>query len=81
MKDLYSKLGLQYRESSSEDEDSAAKPTEVIEIPDEDDDDVMSVDLGWKHSSVARYATRDRGEGWRSEEAACAACWWRKSLA
>ncbi|XP_075593147.1 histone-lysine N-methyltransferase SETDB1 isoform X2 [Balearica regulorum gibbericeps] len=50
VKDLYSKLGLQYRESSSEDEDLAAKPTEVIEIPDEDDDDVMSVDSGWKHS-------------------------------
>ncbi|XP_026719827.1 histone-lysine N-methyltransferase SETDB1 isoform X2 [Athene cunicularia] len=43
VKDLYSKLGLQYRESSSEDEDSAAKPMEVIEIPDEDDDDVMSI--------------------------------------
>ncbi|KFO12661.1 Histone-lysine N-methyltransferase SETDB1, partial [Balearica regulorum gibbericeps] len=54
VKDLYSKLGLQYRESSSEDEDLAAKPTEVIEIPDEDDDDVMSVDSGWKHSSVAQ---------------------------
>lgn len=52
VKDLYSKLGLQYRESSSEDEDSASKPTEVIEIPDEDDDDVMSVDSGWKCSSV-----------------------------
>ncbi|XP_075763582.1 histone-lysine N-methyltransferase SETDB1 isoform X3 [Pelodiscus sinensis] len=42
VKDLYSKLGLQYRESSSEDEESASKPMEVIEIPDEDDDDVMS---------------------------------------
>ncbi|XP_064898853.1 histone-lysine N-methyltransferase SETDB1 isoform X3 [Columba livia] len=50
VKDLYAKLGLQYRESSSEDEDSAAKAMEVIEIPDEDDDDVMSVDSGWKHS-------------------------------
>ncbi|KFP94358.1 Histone-lysine N-methyltransferase SETDB1, partial [Haliaeetus albicilla] len=49
VKDLYSKLGLQYRESSSEDEDLAAKPMEVIEIPDEDDDDVMSIDSGWKH--------------------------------
>lgn len=57
VKDLYSKLGLQYRESSSEDEDLAAKPTEVIEIPDEDDDDVMSIDLGWKNSSVSRCAT------------------------
>uniref|UniRef100_A0A4X2LCG3 DUF5604 domain-containing protein n=1 Tax=Vombatus ursinus TaxID=29139 RepID=A0A4X2LCG3_VOMUR len=43
VKDFYSKLGLQYRESSSEDE--ASKPTEVIEIPDEDDD-VLSVDSG-----------------------------------
>ncbi|KFQ45118.1 Histone-lysine N-methyltransferase SETDB1, partial [Nestor notabilis] len=49
VKDLYSKLGLQYRESSSEDEDLAAKAMEVIEIPDEDDDDVMSIDPGWKH--------------------------------
>ncbi|KFW95472.1 Histone-lysine N-methyltransferase SETDB1, partial [Phalacrocorax carbo] len=53
VKDLYSKLGLQYRESSSEDEDLAAQPMEVIEIPDEDDDDVMSIDSGWKHSSVS----------------------------
>ncbi|NXC22380.1 SETB1 methyltransferase, partial [Corythaeola cristata] len=51
IKDLYSKLGLQYQESSSEDEDSAATAMEVIEIPDEDDDDVMSIDSGWKHSS------------------------------
>ncbi|KFQ73042.1 Histone-lysine N-methyltransferase SETDB1, partial [Phaethon lepturus] len=57
VKDLYSKLGLQYRESSSEDEDLAAKPTEVIEIPDEDDDDVMSIDSGWKQSSVSHCAT------------------------
>ncbi|KAM9264590.1 histone-lysine N-methyltransferase SETDB1 isoform 4-T4 [Morus bassanus] len=49
VKDLYSKLGLQYRESSSEDEDLAAQPMEVIEIPDEDDDDVMSIDSSWKH--------------------------------
>ncbi|XP_065516364.1 histone-lysine N-methyltransferase SETDB1 isoform X1 [Lathamus discolor] len=51
VKDLYSKLGLQYRESSSEDEDLAAKAMEVIEIPDEDDDDVMSIDPGWKHNT------------------------------
>lgn len=57
VKDLYSKLGLQYRESSSEDEDLAAKPMEVIEIPDEDDDDVMSIDSGWKHSSVSHCTT------------------------
>uniref|UniRef100_G3STG1 Histone-lysine N-methyltransferase SETDB1 n=1 Tax=Loxodonta africana TaxID=9785 RepID=G3STG1_LOXAF len=43
VKDFYSKLGLQYRESSSEDE--ASRPTEIIEIPDEDDD-VLSIDSG-----------------------------------
>uniref|UniRef100_A0A8D0GCM3 SET domain bifurcated histone lysine methyltransferase 1 n=1 Tax=Sphenodon punctatus TaxID=8508 RepID=A0A8D0GCM3_SPHPU len=43
VKDVYSKLGLEYRESSSEDEGAGSKPMEVIEIPDEDDDDVMSV--------------------------------------
>lgn len=63
VKDLYSKLGLQYRESSSEDEDLAAKAMEVIEIPDEDDDDVMSVDPGWKHSSVAHCTAGYQGEG------------------
>ncbi|KFP23385.1 Histone-lysine N-methyltransferase SETDB1, partial [Colius striatus] len=62
VKDLYSKLGLQYRESSSEDEEAAAKTTEVIEIPDEDDDDVMSIDPGWKHSSVSRCAAQYQGE-------------------
>ncbi|XP_039943961.1 histone-lysine N-methyltransferase SETDB1 isoform X1 [Hirundo rustica] len=46
-KELYSMMGLQYRESSSEDEAPAA--AEVIEIADEEDDDVMSVDSGWKH--------------------------------
>ncbi|KFR11359.1 Histone-lysine N-methyltransferase SETDB1, partial [Opisthocomus hoazin] len=59
VKDLYSKLGLQYRESSSEDEDLAAKATEVIEIPDEDDDDVMSIDSGWKHGSVSHCVLRE----------------------
>ncbi|NXD46395.1 SETB1 methyltransferase, partial [Copsychus sechellarum] len=49
-KELYSMMGLQYRESSSEDEAPAA--AEVIEIPDEEDDDVMSVDSGWRRSSV-----------------------------
>lgn len=43
MKDFYSKLGLQYHDSSSEDE--ASRPTEIIEIPDEDDD-VLSIDSG-----------------------------------
>ncbi|XP_072459095.1 histone-lysine N-methyltransferase SETDB1-like isoform X2 [Notamacropus eugenii] len=44
VKDFYSTLGLQYPESSSEDE--ASRPTEIIEIPDEDEDDVLSVDSG-----------------------------------
>ncbi|KFV09620.1 Histone-lysine N-methyltransferase SETDB1, partial [Tauraco erythrolophus] len=54
LKNLYSDLGLQYCGSSSEDEDSAAKPMEVIEIPDEDDDDVLSIDTGWKHGAVSQ---------------------------
>ncbi|NXG15894.1 SETB1 methyltransferase, partial [Grallaria varia] len=54
-KELYSMMGLQYRESSSEDEAPAA--TEVIEIPDEEDDDVMSVDSGWRNSSVSPSTT------------------------
>ncbi|XP_048683745.1 histone-lysine N-methyltransferase SETDB1 isoform X5 [Caretta caretta] len=60
VKDLYSKLGLQYRESSSEDEDSASKPMEVIEIPDEDDDDVMSIDSGWKRSETSNRISKDQ---------------------
>uniref|UniRef100_A0A8C3URE6 Histone-lysine N-methyltransferase SETDB1 n=1 Tax=Catharus ustulatus TaxID=91951 RepID=A0A8C3URE6_CATUS len=51
-KELYSMMGLQYRESSSEDEAPAA--TEVIEIPDEEDDDVMSVDSGSSGSRISR---------------------------
>ncbi|XP_029417051.1 histone-lysine N-methyltransferase SETDB1 isoform X2 [Nannospalax galili] len=43
VKDFYSKLGLQYHDSSSDDE--AFQPTEIIEIPDEDDD-VLSIDSG-----------------------------------
>lgn len=58
-KELYSMMGLQYRESSSEDEAPAA--TEVIEIPDEEDDDVMSVESGWEHSSVSPAGP---GGGW-----------------
>ncbi|KAM8794504.1 histone-lysine N-methyltransferase SETDB1 [Eudromia elegans] len=60
VKDLYSKLGLQYRESSSEDEDSAAVATEVIEIPDEDDDEVMSIDSGWKGSDTSPRIAKDQ---------------------
>ncbi|NXM23632.1 SETB1 methyltransferase, partial [Oxyruncus cristatus] len=56
-KELYSMMGLQYRESSSEDEAPAA--TEVIEIPDEDDD-VMSVDSGWKHSTNSSRISKDQ---------------------
>lgn len=76
VKDLYSKLGLDYRESSSEEEDLAAKPTEVIEIPDDDDDDIMSIDSGWKNSSVS-YCGDEEGAGmgaswsrWGSERGA-----------
>ncbi|KAG2463055.1 histone-lysine N-methyltransferase SETDB1-A isoform X2 [Polypterus senegalus] len=41
IKDLYKKMGLNYRESSSEDESPAVKmkPSEIIEIDDDDDDD------------------------------------------
>ncbi|XP_010722271.1 LOW QUALITY PROTEIN: histone-lysine N-methyltransferase SETDB1 [Meleagris gallopavo] len=60
VKDLYSKLGLEYRESSSEEEDLAAKPTEVIEIPDDDDDDIMSVDSGWKNSDSSPKVPKDQ---------------------
>ncbi|KFV63730.1 Histone-lysine N-methyltransferase SETDB1, partial [Dryobates pubescens] len=52
VKDLYSRLGLQYRDSSSEDEDSAARAMEVIEIPDEEEEEeeVLSLEPGWRHS-------------------------------
>ncbi|NXC41816.1 SETB1 methyltransferase, partial [Penelope pileata] len=60
VKDLYSKLGLEYRESSSEDEDLATKPMEVIEIPDEDDDDVLSIDSGWKNSDTNPKIAKDQ---------------------
>ncbi|XP_051013654.1 histone-lysine N-methyltransferase SETDB1-like [Acomys russatus] len=43
VRDFYCTLGLQYHDSSSEDE--ASQPTEIIEIPDEDDD-VLSIDSG-----------------------------------
>ncbi|KAM3918040.1 histone-lysine N-methyltransferase SETDB1 isoform 2-T2 [Leptodactylus fuscus] len=41
VKTLYKEMGITYKESSSDDESS--KPVEVIEIPDEDDDEVLSV--------------------------------------
>ncbi|XP_063295877.1 histone-lysine N-methyltransferase SETDB1 isoform X2 [Pelobates fuscus] len=46
VKALYSEMGLTYKESSSEDEGSNKKPVEVIEIPDEEDDDVLSIASG-----------------------------------
>ncbi|KAM8920774.1 histone-lysine N-methyltransferase SETDB1 isoform 3-T3 [Pelodytes ibericus] len=46
VKTLYTELGLTYKESSSEDEGISDKPVEVIEIPDEDDDDILSVGSG-----------------------------------
>ncbi|XP_073466376.1 histone-lysine N-methyltransferase SETDB1 isoform X1 [Aquarana catesbeiana] len=47
VKTLYSEMGITYKEISSDDDESS-KPVEVIEIPDEDeeDDDVMSVGSG-----------------------------------
>lgn len=55
-------MGLQYRDSSSEEE--APTATEVIEIADEDDDDdVMSVDSGWKRSSVSPQQGQGRAGG------------------
>ncbi|XP_075463680.1 histone-lysine N-methyltransferase SETDB1 isoform X3 [Ascaphus truei] len=42
VKTLYTQIGLNYKDSSSDDEGSP-KLVEVIEIPDEEDDDVMSV--------------------------------------
>lgn len=47
VKDVYSKMGLVYRESSSEDEGvGGANTSEVIEIDDDDDDDVIAVGCG-----------------------------------
>ncbi|KAL6489451.1 hypothetical protein MHYP_G00031920 [Metynnis hypsauchen] len=44
VKELYSKMGLVYRESSSEDETGGeGSASEVIEIDDDDDDDVIAV--------------------------------------
>ncbi|XP_030320966.1 histone-lysine N-methyltransferase SETDB1 isoform X2 [Calypte anna] len=61
VRDLYSKLGLQYRESSSEDEEAAAQPMEVIEILDEEeDDDVLSVDTVPKHSDSSARGAKDQ---------------------
>ncbi|XP_018415412.1 PREDICTED: histone-lysine N-methyltransferase SETDB1 [Nanorana parkeri] len=47
VKTLYSEMGITYKETSSDDDESS-KPVEVIEIPDEDedDDDVVSVGSG-----------------------------------
>ncbi|XP_005158072.3 histone-lysine N-methyltransferase SETDB1-B isoform X3 [Danio rerio] len=43
VKEVYSNMGLVYRESSSDDEGGKANPSEVIEIDDDDDDDVIAV--------------------------------------
>ena len=64
MKDFYSKLGLQYRDSSSEDE--ASRPTEIIEIPDEDDD-VLSIDSG-KRWGYGQESLRIKIETWEDEQ-------------
>lgn len=64
MKDFYSKLGLQYRDSSSEDE--ASRPTEIIEIPDEDDD-VLSIDSG-KRWGYGQENLRIKIEMWEDEQ-------------
>lgn len=52
VKDIYVNLGMEYRETDSDSENSSSKPMEVIEIPDEDDDDVMSVDSGWRAGGI-----------------------------
>lgn len=67
VKDFYSKLGLQYRDSSSEDEGS--QPTEIIEIPDEDDD-VLSIDSGkrWSYGEESLGIEIETTEDKRIEE-------------
>ncbi|XP_042297054.1 histone-lysine N-methyltransferase SETDB1 isoform X2 [Sceloporus undulatus] len=47
-------MGLEYRETDSEEDDPSSRPMEVIEIPDEDDDDVMSIDSGDTSSKAAK---------------------------
>lgn len=49
VKDVYSKMGLTYKDSSSEDEGGGqgAQSSEIIEIDDDDDDDdVIAVGCG-----------------------------------
>uniref|UniRef100_A0AAR2J1G6 [histone H3]-lysine(4) N-trimethyltransferase n=1 Tax=Pygocentrus nattereri TaxID=42514 RepID=A0AAR2J1G6_PYGNA len=59
VKELYSKMGLVYRESSSEDETGGeGSASEVIEIDDDDDDDVIAVGCGkWILVSWLREAS------------------------
>uniref|UniRef100_A0A671SQT4 [histone H3]-lysine(4) N-trimethyltransferase n=1 Tax=Sinocyclocheilus anshuiensis TaxID=1608454 RepID=A0A671SQT4_9TELE len=61
VKEVYSNMGLVYRESSSEDEGGGrANPSEVIEIDDDDDDDVIAVGCGtldFKEASAALQRT------------------------
>ncbi|XP_077176107.1 histone-lysine N-methyltransferase SETDB1 isoform X2 [Paroedura picta] len=54
VKDVYANLGLEYCETASEEDDASSKPMEVIEIPDEEDDDVMSVDSGDTSNKTAK---------------------------
>uniref|UniRef100_A0A673LRR4 [histone H3]-lysine(4) N-trimethyltransferase n=1 Tax=Sinocyclocheilus rhinocerous TaxID=307959 RepID=A0A673LRR4_9TELE len=58
VKEVYSNMGLVYRESSSEDEGGGgANPSEVIEIDDDDDDDVIAVGCGTLDASAALQRT------------------------
>uniref|UniRef100_A0A673J931 [histone H3]-lysine(4) N-trimethyltransferase n=1 Tax=Sinocyclocheilus rhinocerous TaxID=307959 RepID=A0A673J931_9TELE len=61
VKEVYSKMGLVYHESSSEDEGGGkANTSEVIEIDDDDDDDVIAVGCGkidFKEASAALQRT------------------------
>ncbi|XP_013918604.1 PREDICTED: histone-lysine N-methyltransferase SETDB1 [Thamnophis sirtalis] len=57
VKDVYVNLGLEYRETDSDLENGFSKPMEVIEIPDEDDDDVMSVDSADPNNKIAKDQT------------------------
>ncbi|XP_044305082.1 histone-lysine N-methyltransferase SETDB1 isoform X1 [Varanus komodoensis] len=54
VKDVYANLGLEYRETDSEEEEASSKPMEVIEIPDEDEDEVMSIDSADASSKIAK---------------------------
>ncbi|KAM6434504.1 histone-lysine N-methyltransferase SETDB1 isoform 1-T2 [Liasis olivaceus] len=57
VKDVYANLGLEYRETDSDEDNGSCKPMEVIEIPDEDDDDIMSVDSADPSNKIAKDQT------------------------